>query len=95
VKLSHIYQNLGGMIIEIISKIFYSSKLDEKNEELAQKYAREMDVYELSEEESAAWDKALEPAWDRWAEDLEKRGFNANETIKKYREIQKELGYDK
>lgn len=96
-----LYQSLPQDVKEAIAQagdetvLHLSTFLDEKNEELAQKYAREMDVYELSEEESAVWDKALEPAWDRWAEDLEKRGFNANETIKKYREIQKELGYDK
>lgn len=96
-----IYQSLPDDIKEAITQagdetvVHLSKFLDEKNEELAKKYAQEMDVYELSPEESAEWDKVLQPAWDRWAEDLENRGFNANETIQKYREIQKELGYDK
>lgn len=96
-----LYQSLPQDVKEAIGQagdetVAHLSKfLDEKNEELAQKYAQEMDVYELSEEESAEWDRALEPAWDRWAQDLENRGFNANETIKKYRQIQEELGYKK
>lgn len=81
-------QQAGEETIEHLSMF-----LDEKNEELAQKYKSEMEIYELTEEESAEWDKAFEPAWDRWADDLENRGFHAYETIKRYREIQEELGY--
>ncbi|MBP2075855.1 TRAP transporter substrate-binding protein DctP [Oceanobacillus polygoni] len=94
-----IYESLPESIKKAIKKagdetVEHLSKfLDDKNEELAQKYKTEMEVYELTEEESAEWDKAFEPAWDRWAEDLENRGFNAYETIKRYRDIQEELGY--
>ncbi|ALC85813.1 hypothetical protein AM499_08245 [Bacillus sp. FJAT-22090] len=92
-----VYQSLPQGVKEAISQagdetVAHLSKfLDQKNEELAEQYAEEMEVYELSEAESAQWDKALEPSWDRWAQDLEGRGFNAKETIKKYREIQASL----
>lgn len=65
--------------------------LDQKSEELAEKFSSNIEIYELSDKESAEWDKALEPVWDRWAEDLENRGFKANETIEKYREIKESL----
>lgn len=76
----------GDETVEHLSKY-----LDEKNEELAKQFSSNVEIYELSDKESAEWDKALEPVWDRWAADLEKRGFNANETIKKYRELRESL----
>ncbi|MFC4409942.1 TRAP transporter substrate-binding protein DctP [Chungangia koreensis] len=76
----------GDETVEHLSKF-----LDKKNEELAEKFASEIEIYELNDEESAEWDQALEPVWDRWAEDLEKRGFKAKETVQKYREIQESL----
>ncbi|TQR12280.1 TRAP transporter substrate-binding protein DctP [Psychrobacillus soli] len=68
-----------------------STFLDEKNDELAEEFSSKVEIYELSDKESAEWDKSLEPVWDRWAADLEKRGFNANETIKKYRELRESM----
>jgi TRAP-type C4-dicarboxylate transport system substrate-binding protein len=76
----------GDETVERLSKF-----LDEKNDELAEQFASDVEIYELSDEESAEWDKALEPVWNRWAEDLEKRGINANETVKKYREMRDSL----
>ncbi|SEI90923.1 TRAP-type C4-dicarboxylate transport system, substrate-binding protein [Bhargavaea ginsengi] len=76
----------GDETVEYLSKF-----LDEKDNELAEKFSDKVEIYELSEEESAEWDTALEPVWDRWAESLEKRGINANEAIEKYRSIQEEL----
>ncbi|MBM4763221.1 TRAP transporter substrate-binding protein DctP [Bacillus sp. B15-48] len=80
------FAQAGDETVEHLSKF-----LDEKNEELAEKFSSKIEIYELSEEESAEWDKALVPVWNRWAEGLEKRGFNANETIEKYREIRESL----
>lgn len=65
--------------------------LDDKNEELAEEFSSKMEIYELTEEESAEWDGKLKPVWDRWAKNLEKRGINANEAIEKYQQIRKEL----
>ncbi|MCM3569012.1 TRAP transporter substrate-binding protein DctP [Neobacillus mesonae] len=76
----------GDETVEHLSKY-----LDEKNEELAKKFSSNIKIYELSKEESAKWDEALKPVWDRWAEDLEKRGFKAKETIQKYEEIKDSL----
>lgn len=76
----------GDETVEHLSKF-----LDEKNEELAEQFSSNIEIYELSDSESAEWDKALEPVWDRWAADLEKRGFNADETIERYRELRESL----
>ncbi|WP_085990903.1 TRAP transporter substrate-binding protein DctP [Oceanobacillus senegalensis] len=92
-----VYQSLPDDVKEAFAQAgdetveHLSQFLDQKNEELAEEFSSDIEFYELSEEESAEWDEALEPVWDRWAEDLEKRGFNANETIEKYREIQESL----
>lgn len=68
--------------------VHLSTFLDEKNEELAEEYSSQLEIYELSEDEVKEWDKTLLPVWDRWEEGLEKRGFKAKETIEKYRAIQ-------
>lgn len=92
-----LYQSLPEDVKEALAKAgdetveHLSKYLDEKNEELAEQFSSDVEIYELSDSESAAWDKALEPVWDRWAADLEKRGFNANETIKKYRELRETI----
>ncbi|WP_408011223.1 TRAP transporter substrate-binding protein DctP [Pseudalkalibacillus sp. A8] len=80
------FAQAGDDTVEHLSKY-----LDTKNNELAKEFSENIEMYELSEDESAKWDQALEPVWDRWAEDLENRGFNADETIKKYQEIRDNL----
>jgi TRAP-type C4-dicarboxylate transport system substrate-binding protein len=92
-----VYQSLPDDVKEAIAQAgdetveHLSKYLDQKNDELAKEYSANIEIYELSEEESEQWDKALEPVWDRWAEELEKRGFKANETIEKYKEIKESL----
>lgn len=67
--------------------IHLSKYLDEKNEELIEDFKSQVEMYELTDEEIQKWDEALEPAWDRWAKGLDKRGFKGTEVVEKYRSL--------
>ncbi|MFC5604350.1 TRAP transporter substrate-binding protein DctP [Sporosarcina koreensis] len=80
------FEQAGDETVEHLSKF-----LDEKNDELIEQFESQVEMYELSEEEVAEWDKALEPTWDRWAAGLDKRGFKGSEVVEKYRALREEL----
>lgn len=73
-------------VVEHLSKY-----LDEKNEELIEEFSKDIEMYELSDDEIAEWSEALKPVWDRWAQDLDKRGLNGSKTVEQYKKIQDEL----
>lgn len=80
------FTQAGDDTVEHLSKF-----LDKKNEELAKEFSSQIEIYELSDKEVVEWNKALEPVWDRWVQNLEKRGFKAKEVVKRYRELYNEI----
>lgn len=75
----------GDEVVEHLSEF-----LDNKTVELIEEFSSQIELYELSDDKVAEWDKSLEPAWDKWAEDLDKRGFQGTETLEKFKELREE-----
>ncbi|MFC4557923.1 TRAP transporter substrate-binding protein DctP [Virgibacillus kekensis] len=92
-----VYQELPNDVKKAIQKAgqetmdHLSKLLDEKNKELRKEFSSQMEIVMLEEAELKKWDKALEPVWDRWAEDLESRGIPANKAIEKYNKFKEEI----
>lgn len=91
-----VYQSLPDNVKEAMARAgdevveHLSEFLDNKTEELIEEFSSQIELYELSEKEVAKWDKRLEPAWDKWSEDLDSRGFKGSETVEKFRELRDE-----
>lgn len=78
-------EQAGDEVVEHLSKF-----LDDKTEELIEEFSEDIEMYELSDEEIAKWDKELEPVWDTWAKKLDKNGFKGSETVEKYKVLREE-----
>lgn len=65
-----------------------SKELQKNDEKLQEEYESSMEIIEFDEEEIKEWEEITEPAWDKWAKNLEKQGMNAEKTVEKYKEIQ-------
>ncbi|GGJ99200.1 C4-dicarboxylate ABC transporter [Lentibacillus kapialis] len=94
---SKVYQNLPNDVKGSIDKAsqetmdHLSKVLDEKSKKLREEFSKQMKITDLSEEELKKWDEGLEPVWDRWAKDLEKRGIPAQKAVEKYNQFKDEV----
>jgi TRAP-type C4-dicarboxylate transport system substrate-binding protein len=86
-----IYANLPKNVQEAMKQagdetVEYLSKfLDDETEKLIAEFESiGVDMYELNDDQLAAWSKQLEPVWEQWAKGLEDRGYPANDVIKAF-----------
>ncbi len=75
-----IMEEVGDLIPEWGGKAYEDA--EEQSRETFRKAGAE--VYELSPAEMGRWQMTVQPVWDEWVEDMEKKGLPAREMVKEF-----------